>query len=155
MTTRGQTPLILVVDDDADTCALVSTLLGREGYRTRRALSGAEALAIVDQEPVTLVLLDVVMPQMDGFAVVEALRQHPTGRQIPIILLTGRNDLDTRQEGMQRGVSEFLTKPIDKHELYARVRAQLHIVELSQQLDRVERRLRADGRTPKDHSHSG
>lgn len=145
MTPRPDAPLILVVDDDPDTCALVSTLLGREGYRTRRALSGAEALAVVAAERVSVVLLDVVMPEMDGFAVVDALRRDPAHRHIPVILLTGRNDLDTRQEGMQRGVSEFLTKPIDKHELYARVRAQLHIVELSRQLDRVEKRLRAAG----------
>ena len=155
MTARPPAPLILVVDDDADTCALVSTLLGREGYETRRALSGPEALAIVEQEPVTLVLLDVVMPQMDGFAVIEALRRSRAGRHVPVILLTGRNDLDTRQEGMQRGVSEFLTKPIDKNELYARVRAQLHIVELTRQLDAVERSLKREAGVRDDPSNSG
>ncbi len=154
MTVREDAPLILVVDDDPDTCALVATLLAREGYRTRRALSGAEALAAMAQEPVTLVLLDVVMPEMDGFAVIEALRQHPEHRHVPVILLTGRNDLDTRQASMQRGVSEFLTKPIEKHELYARVRAQLHIVQLTRELDRVEKRLRG-GVAPPERSPGG
>jgi CheY-like chemotaxis protein len=140
--TTATAPLILVVDDDPDTCALVSTLLGREGYTTCRAMSGPEALAVVEREPVTLALLDVVMPEMDGFAVIDALRRSDRGRHLPVILLTGRNDLDTRQEGMLRGVSEFLTKPIDKNELYARVRAQLHIVELTRQLEAVEQNLK-------------
>lgn len=152
--TTATAPLILVVDDDADTCALVATLLGREGYETRRALSGPEALLLVEHEPVTLVLLDVVMPEMTGFAVIDALRKHPRGRHLPVILLTGRNDLDTRQEGMLRGVSEFLTKPIDKNELYARVRAQLHIVELTRQLEAVERNLKQAPAARDDRTNS-
>jgi len=83
-----------------------------------------------------------MMPNMDGFEVCEALRALPGGRGVPVILLTARDDLDTRLEGMYQGVSEFLTKPINTHELYARVRAQLHIVDLGRQLQSVERNLR-------------
>jgi PleD family two-component response regulator len=143
MSTTVDTPLILVVDDDAATCAHTSTLLEREGYRTLRTTSGKEGLAIVAREPVTLLLLDVVMPEMSGFEVCAALRATDAGRKLPIILLTGKDDIDTRQEGMRLGVSEFLTKPIDRHELSARVRAQLHIVELTKQLETVERNLKS------------
>lgn len=143
MRTTVHTPLILVIDDDAATCALTATLLEREGYRTLRTTSGKEGLEIVGREPVTLLLLDVVMPEMSGFEVCAALRASDVGRKLPIILLTGKDDIDTRQEGMRLGVSEFLTKPIDRHELSARVRAQLHIVELTRQLDTVERNLKS------------
>ena len=131
----SEAPLILVVDDDPASCDIAARLLERQGYRTRRAGSG-------EQEPVDLILLDVMMPNMDGFEVCEALRALPGGRGVPVILLTARDDLDTRLEGMYQGVSEFLTKPINTHELYARVRAQLHIVDLGRQLQSVERNLR-------------
>jgi DNA-binding response OmpR family regulator len=151
MTSRTPPPVILVVDDDPDTCALTATLLEREGYQTRRAGSGPECLAIVEKEPVTLLLLDVMMPGMSGFQVCAALRATEAGKRLPVILLTGRDDIDTRHEGMHHGVSEFLTKPINKHELYARVRAQLHIVELTRQLETVERNLKAA--PPADDGH--
>ena len=119
----SQTPLILVVDDDAASCDIAARLLERQGYRTRRAASGPECLKAVEHEPIDLILLDVMMPGMDGFEVCEALRALPAGRGVPVILLTARDDMDTRLEGMYQGVSEFLTKPINTHELYARVRA--------------------------------
>jgi len=146
----ARTELILIVDDDPTTCALTATVLERAGYTTRYCTSGREALAIVAKEPIALLLLDVTMPGMDGFEVCAALRATETGKLLPIILLTGRDDVDTRLEGMQSGVSEFLTKPVTRHELLARVHAQLHIVELTRQLESVERNLqeRVGGGTP-------
>lgn len=136
---------ILIVDDDPTTCALTTTVLEREGYRTRFCTNGQDALEVVATTPVSLVLLDVVMPGMDGFEVCARLRTMEPGKRLPIILLTGRDDVDTRIEGIQSGVSEFLTKPVTRHELVARVRAQLHILDLTRQLERVERELqRAD-----------
>jgi DNA-binding response OmpR family regulator len=134
--------LILIVDDDPTTCALTTTLLEREGYRTRSCTSGREALELVATLPVSLMLLDVVMPGMDGFEVCTKLRATDAGKRLPIILLTGRNDVDTRLEGMQSGVSEFLAKPVTRYELLARVRAQLHILELTRQLEQVEKNLK-------------
>jgi len=90
-----------------------------------------------------VILLDVMNARMDGFAVCEAL--HQAGKRIPVILLTARDDIDVRLEGMHRGVSEFLTKPINRIELLARVRAQLHIRDLARQLERVEGNLQALG----------
>jgi DNA-binding response OmpR family regulator len=142
--------LILVVDDDPTTCALTTTVLEREGYRTRYCTSGPEALALLATAPVSLVLLDVVMPGMDGFEVCARLRATEHGKRVPIILLTGRDDVDTRLEGIQSGVSEFLAKPVTRHELVARVRAQLHILDLTRQLEQVEQNLkqRGDATTP-------
>jgi two-component system cell cycle response regulator len=116
-------------------------LLEREGYRTLQAASGPECLAIAGREKIDLILLDVMMPGMNGFEVIAKLRALPGSQQVPIILLTGRDDIHSHLEGMHSGVSEYLTKPITSHELYARVRAQLHIVGLTQQLEQVERTL--------------
>jgi len=139
MTPHDET--ILIVDDDPTTCALTSTVLEREGYRTRFCTNGKDALELVATTPVSLVLLDVVMPGMDGFEVCARLRAMEQGKRLPVILLTGRDDVDTRLEGIQSGVSEFLAKPVTRHELIARVRAQLHIVHLTRQLEHVERKL--------------
>jgi DNA-binding response OmpR family regulator len=134
--------IILIVDDDPTTCALTATVLEREGYRTRSCTSGKDALDVVASTPISLVLLDVVMPGMDGFEVCSRLRAMEGGKKLPIILLTGRDDVDTRLEGIQSGVSEFLAKPVSRHELVARVRAQLHILDLTRQLEQVERSLK-------------
>jgi len=140
-TPTAGTATILVVDDDHDSRDIAARMLESAGYRTRRAESGAECLLIVDSAPVDLILLDVMMPGMDGFDVCAALRA--AGKRIPVILLTAKDDTDTRLEGMHHGVSEFLTKPINRHELFARVRAQLHILELGRQLEVVEGNLHA------------
>ena len=153
MSTAPAASTILVVDDDPNCLDIAARLLQHEGYRIRIASGGQEALRIVETEPVDLILLDVMMPGMDGFAVCSALQR--AGRRIPVILLTAKDDNDTRLEGMHHGVAEFLTKPIQTRELFARVRAQLHIVELGRQLDTVEKslqNLRVAGTRP-DSSH--
>ena len=143
MKTGNETATILVVDDDPDCREIAACLLERAGHRTQRAGSGEECLRIALAEPVDVILLDVMMPDMDGFAVCHALRD--AGKRIPVILLTARDDTDTRLEGMNLGVSEFLTKPINRVELLARVRAQLHILALGRQLETVEANLQARG----------
>ena len=150
MTTTTEAATILVVDDDPDCREIAARLLERAGYRTRRAASGEECMRIALAEPIDVVLLDVMMPGMDGFAVCEALRQ--AGQRIPIILLTASDEMDTRLEGMHLGVSGFLTKPINRVELFARVRAQLHIRDLARQLETVEGSLERLSRGPTPRS---
>nr|UXE44080.1 alkaline phosphatase synthesis transcriptional regulatory protein PhoP [uncultured bacterium] len=117
---------VLVVDDDKHAVEILYRLLEREGFEVLRAQSGKEALATVATADVDVILLDVMMPEMDGFQVCEALRAADRTRDIPVILLTAKDDMETRVLGMKLGVSEFLTKPINKRELFARIRAQLH-----------------------------
>jgi len=146
VTTTGNVVTILVVDDDRDSREIAARLLERAGYRALRADSGDECLRLVEGEPIHLILLDVMMPGMDGFQVCAAL--HARGKRIPVILLTARDDVDARLEGMHHGVTEFLTKPINRLELFARVRAQLHILDLARQLEEVEDNLATLRQTP-------
>jgi DNA-binding response OmpR family regulator len=117
---------VLVVDDDRNAVDILNRLLTKEGFVVQCAHGGREALAQVAAHPIDVILLDVMMPDMDGFQVCEALRQNESTRGIPIILLTAKDDMETRVVGMRLGVSEFLTKPINKTELFARLRAQMH-----------------------------
>jgi DNA-binding response OmpR family regulator len=117
---------VLVVDDDRNAVDILNRLLTKEGFVVQCAHGGREALAVAAAHPVDVILLDVMMPDMDGFQVCEALKQSDRTREIPIILLTAKDDMETRVVGMRLGVSEFLTKPINKTELFARLRAQMH-----------------------------
>ena len=117
---------VLVVDDDRNAVDILNRLLTKEGFVVQCAHGGREALAQVEAHPIDVILLDVMMPDMDGFQVCEALRQNERTRGIPIILLTAKDDMETRVVGMRLGVSEFLTKPINKTEVFARLRAQMH-----------------------------
>jgi len=143
MTTSAPTrpARILIVDDDPNIAQVVAAVLEHEGYETRVAHNGFECIDIVRSEQVDLLLLDVTMPEMDGFHVCEALAVRDPARTLPIILLTGRSDLETRVSGMHHGVTEFLTKPVNRHELVARVRAQLHILELTSQIETIDQNL--------------
>ena len=134
---------ILYVDDEPDIREIAGLSLGLDPeLDVRSCASGAEAVEQAVAWRPDLVLLDVMMPGMDGFEVCARLRATEAGKRLPIILLTGRDDVDTRLEGMQSGVSEFLAKPVTRHELLARVRAQLHILNLTRQLEQVEQNLK-------------
>jgi DNA-binding response OmpR family regulator len=125
---------ILIVDDDLHAIEILTRMLGREGYTCLSASGGAAALEIVQSQPVDVILLDVMMPEMDGLQVCERLRQDQNLRQIPVILVTAKDDMETRSRGMTLGVSEYLTKPINKRELFTRVAAQLHTREIGRKL---------------------
>jgi DNA-binding response OmpR family regulator len=133
---------IMVVDDDADTVAVLSHYLRREGFTPIEASSGAECLRILaDAGPVDVILLDLMMPDMDGFAVCRALKRNPVTAEIPIIMVTARDDLDARTEGIRQGISDFLAKPVLRKQLGNRIIAQLDIVEAAriaaQALERI------------------
>ena len=117
---------VLVVDDDRNAVDILNRLLTKEGFAVKCANGGREAVEIANAHPIDIILLDVMMPEMDGFQVCEALRKNPRTAEIPVILLTAKDDMETRVVGMRLGVSEFLTKPINKAELFARLKAQMH-----------------------------
>jgi DNA-binding response OmpR family regulator len=129
---------ILIVDDDPHAVEILTRMLEREGYDCRSALRGAEGLRLLGEAPADVILLDVMMPEMDGLQVCERLRADAVLSQIPVMLLTARDDMETRAQGMMLGVSEFLTKPINKRELFTRIESQLHAQEISRQLSRTD-----------------
>ena len=97
-------PQIMVVDDDHDTVAILARHLQREGFVAIEANSGAQCLKLVHENEVDVILLDLMMPEMDGFQVVRALKNSPVTADIPIIMITARDDLDARAEGMRLGL---------------------------------------------------
>jgi DNA-binding response OmpR family regulator len=121
-------PHIMVVDDDQDTVAILARHLQREGFVPIQANSGAECLKLVRENEVDVILLDLMMPEMDGFQVVQALKAEPDTAEIPVIMITARDDMDARAEGMRLGVSDFLAKPVFRRQLANRIRAQLDAV---------------------------
>ncbi|MGA2408991.1 MAG: response regulator [Candidatus Binataceae bacterium] len=121
-------PRIMVVDDDPDTVSILARHLQREGFVAIEAVSGAECLRIVREHPVDVILLDLMMPDMDGFEVCRALKEEAHTAEIPVIMITARDDLDARAEGMRLGVSDFLAKPVFRRQLANRIRAQLDVV---------------------------
>jgi len=118
----------MVVDDDPDTVSILARHLQREGFVAIEAISGTECLRIVHEHRIDVILLDLMMPEMDGFQVCRALKQDPETAEIPVIMITARDDLDARAEGMRLGVSDFLAKPVFRRQLANRIRAQLETI---------------------------
>ena len=131
---------ILAVDDDPDALLILERLLCRQGYDVVTACGGRAALAALEREIVDVIVLDVMMPDLDGLQVCGALWRNERTRGIPIILLTASAHTETRLAAMALGVSEFVTKPMNSRDLLARVRAQLHQRRLSDELDALLRR---------------
>lgn len=131
---------ILAVDDDPDALLILDRLLCRQGYRVFTATGGRSALETLDREPVDVIVLDVMMPDLDGLQVAAALRQNEATQGIPIILLTASAHTETRVAAMALGVSEFVTKPLNSRDLLTRIRAQLHQRRLGNELDSLLRR---------------
>ena len=116
------TKTILVVDDEKRLVSLVESYLTQEGYRVATAYSGKEALTVARREKPDLIILDVMMPEMDGYAFMHA---HRAEQDTPIILLTARVDDDEKILGLELGADDYVTKPFRPRELTARVRAVL------------------------------
>jgi putative two-component system response regulator len=130
--------LILVADDNESNRELLSALLGAEGYWVVCAADGREALARVENEPIDVALLDVVMPRPTGFEVCQAMKSKPKTRLIPVVLLTSLNSDSDRITGIMCGADDFLTKPVNKHELLARVHSLLRLKRFTDELDNAE-----------------
>lgn len=120
-------PVILVVDDRLQNIELLEAYLVPQGYEIVKATGGEEALSMLAGNPVDLILLDVMMPGMDGFEVTRRVRQDAKNRLLPIVLVTALRDTEDRVKGIEAGCDDFLSKPVDKMELLARVRSLLKV----------------------------
>jgi DNA-binding response OmpR family regulator len=122
----------LIIDDNRDFVEFLNLLLAHDGFHIRRAYNGPEGLELLRQQPVDLVILDVMMPKMDGLQVCRELRKrHPAP---PVILLTAKDDMATRATAMELGVCEFLAKPVNIEDLLTRVRTQCQICQWEKNL---------------------
>jgi len=133
---------ILVADDSADNLTLMSRYMQSEGYEFITATNGVEALEKIRAEMPDLVLLDVNMPEKDGFVVLEELRADPAIEHIPVIIFTAaRLNPSDVQEGLNLGADDYITKPFDRRELFARIRSKLRVKEMDDVLRRRNREL--------------
>ncbi|PIV28600.1 MAG: response regulator receiver protein, partial [Anaerolineae bacterium CG03_land_8_20_14_0_80_58_20] len=116
---------ILIVDDDVDTLRLVGLMLQRQGYQITAATNGQQGLDKAVEEQPDLILLDVMMPDMDGYEVTRQLRQNPVTSDTPILMFTAKTQLDDKVAGFEVGADDYLTKPTHPSELQAHVKALL------------------------------
>ena len=116
---------ILVIDDDVAINELVKVNLELQGYQVVQAYNGTEEFALAKQEEPALIVLDVMMPEVDGFTVAQRVRQCPEISDTPIIMLTALSELNDKVNGFNIGVDDYLTKPFEPDELVVRVRALL------------------------------
>jgi DNA-binding response OmpR family regulator len=144
MNRRNNPARIRVVDDDPDTVDILSRHLQREGFVAIEAFCGADCLQIARDSDVDVILLDLMMPGMDGFQVCQELKGDAKTAEIPIILITARDDIEARAEGIRLGPSEFLTKPFSRRQLVARINSQLNILEAARTTKAVLNRLGRD-----------
>jgi adenylate cyclase len=132
---------ILVVDDTANNVKLLKDLLTMKGYVVVTASSGPEGLEQVDKERPDLVLLDVMMPGMNGYDVCRKIRENPETAILPVVMVTALDPGPERIKGLEAGADDFLTKPINQPELLARVRSLLRIKQLWDQITELNRTL--------------
>ncbi len=118
---------ILVVDDDPSICDTLTTMLQFKGYETDVAHNGREALELAREERPDLVLLDIMMPEMDGLAVCREMKQDPTFRDVRILMLTARSGREDVVQALEAGASDYVTKPFFIDELVARIRTNLEV----------------------------
>jgi two-component system, cell cycle response regulator len=132
---------ILVVDDHPDNVEIINVRLSSRGFQIDTATNGEEALQKVHENPPHLILLDVMMPLMDGYEVSRRIKNDDSLPFIPIILVTARDSTQDKVDGLDAGADDYLTKPVNFPELEARVRSMLRIKRLQDELDQKNREL--------------
>jgi two-component system cell cycle sensor histidine kinase/response regulator CckA len=135
---------VLIVDDERYNRELLEVMLTPEGLLLQTAASGKEALAMVAQQPPDLILLDVMMPDMDGYQVAAHIKGEVATKNIPIIMVTALDDRDARVSGLSTGAEDFLTKPVDRIELCVRVRNLLRLKAYGNYYDKYSHMLEGE-----------
>src|SRR6202047_1093067 len=152
------TGTVLVADDQAANRELLEELLTAQGYKVIAVPDGAAAVEQLTRTQVDLVLLDVMMPYLNGFEVCEKIKNNPDTYLIPVIMITALSDKQDRLEGIKVGADDFLTRPVDRTELLARVRSLLKLKQRTDELERAESVLFSlarsiEGKDPYTHGH--
>lgn len=132
---------VLVVDDDRNLRKIIGTNLELAGFVVETAADGPEALALIDGIQPDIVLLDLMMPHMDGYEVAQRIRSHqnPTIANVPIIMITAKGENEDKLRGFEAGADDYITKPFEAQELVARVRAKIRRVEVDSSLSPLTR----------------
>ncbi len=120
---------IMIVEDDKNTRLLMSAVLGRNGYATVLAENGEEALKLLEETQVDLIVLDIMMPRMDGFAFTHALRSNDCN--LPILMVTARETQEDKKRGFITGADDYMVKPVDEEEMLLRIQALLRRSKIS------------------------
>jgi putative two-component system response regulator len=131
-------PTVLVVDDSAPNRELIEACLAEVDCEVRLAADGASALEAVEASPPDLVLLDVQMPGMDGYQVCRRIKANPALRLLPVVMITALNRTDDRVEALESGADDYMSKPVERVELVARVRSALRLKSVYDRLDGTE-----------------
>lgn len=152
------TGTILIADDQLPNRELLTELLSAHGFEVVTASDGAEALAQIEKVPIDLALLDVMMPHLTGFEVCEKIKSNSNTYLIPVILITALSEKQDRLEGIKAGADDFLTRPVDRAELLARVRSLIKLKYRTDELERAETVLFSlaqsiEGKDPYTHGH--
>ncbi len=116
---------ILVVDDEIGALTLIGIMLERGGFSVLKARDATSALAVLDQNTPDMIILDVMMPGMDGIELCEVIRKREDTGQIPVLILSARGDAESVMRGMEAGANDYLPKPILHHDLVAKVRTMI------------------------------
>jgi two-component system sensor histidine kinase/response regulator len=134
---------ILIVDDNPATLRMLSQLLTQQDYKVRAVLDGTQALAILDSNPPDLILLDLMMPGMDGYEVCQKVKAHPEGRHIPVIFVSALGSAQDKVRAFQAGGVDFITKPFQVSEIVARMETHLALRKMQKQQKRDTQQLEA------------
>lgn len=135
---KGEKARLLVVDDIAQNRRLLQALLEPRGYDVVTTDNGDDALSILNRGDVDLVLLDIMMPGIDGFEVCRRVKSNRATRLIPVVMVTGLDDVDSKVRAIEAGADDFITKPPNRHELLARVRNLVSVRKLNENLTSME-----------------
>jgi len=132
--TKSLTGFILIVDDNPTNLDVISESLSNKGYKVAIATSGERALQQVERKPPDLILLDIMMPGIDGFETCRRLKANPRTCHIPIIFMTALTDTDNKVQALNLGAVDYVTKPFQEQEVMARLKTHLELHYLTQNL---------------------
>ncbi len=142
MVDQQSKPVVLAVDDTPENLDVVKTILAQD-YLVKAAINGKIALKIAETQQPDLILLDIMMPEMDGYEVCQALKSNPATERIPVIFISALDDTSDKVKGLDLGAVDYISKPFEAAEVIARVNTHLTMHRLRQELARRNRQLEA------------